>query len=308
MIGAASAGAPEKVADDPRCREILTPEGVSLSVRLASRGDRVSAFLLDFLIMVATLIVLIIVIAIATAGFRSSGAGFAIFLLLSFVLRAFYFTFFELRWRGRTPGKRILGLRVIDRSGGPLRADAVFARNLMREVEIFMPITLVMSLAGTEDGEGWTVLLSLLWVGVFSFMPFFNKDNLRVGDMVGGTWVVVQPRGVLLPDMAEAGSDAEQSPANPASTVEYVFGKEHLSAYGIYELQTLENILRMEGNEVGETQIEVCRRIQKKIGWTANGPVHPRRFLEAFYAAQRAHLEQSMMMGVRRENKFDRKK
>ena len=76
-------------------------------------------------------------------------------LLLSFALRSFYFIFFELRWQGATPGKRALGLRVIDRKGGRLKPEAVFARNLMREVEMFLPISLLWVIVVA----GWLFML-----------------------------------------------------------------------------------------------------------------------------------------------------
>ena len=60
-----------------------------------------------------------------------------ILLFLSFVVRNAYFLIFELKWGGVTPGKRMAGLRVIDRRGGPLLPSAVVARNLTRQAEIF---------------------------------------------------------------------------------------------------------------------------------------------------------------------------
>ena len=80
-------------------------------------------------------------------------------------------------------------LRVIDRKGGRLKADAIFARNLMREVEIFMPLSLLFS-GGAVGNEAWMIVLTLAWVSIFMLLPLFNKDILRAGDMVGGTWVV----------------------------------------------------------------------------------------------------------------------
>jgi uncharacterized RDD family membrane protein YckC len=221
-----------------------------------------------------------------------SGWGLAFALVASFALRSFYFTLFELRWQGRTPGKHLLRIRVIDRKGGHLRSDAVFARNLMREVELFLPILLLI--AGGFGG-GWFVLLSLVWVFIFVLLPFFNKDRMRAGDIVGGTWVIAAPKILLLPDVAAA------APANQ-------FTREQLDIYGIYELQTLEGVLRLSGPHAGEARNAVAHRIQRKIGWTgASGPVDSRAFLEAFYAALRGHVEAKMLLGVRREDKHDRR-
>ena len=220
-------------------------------------------------------------------------------LLAWFLLRSFYFAYFELRWQGSTPGKRAMGLRVIDRQGGQLRTEAVFARNLMREIEVFIPISalLMAQVSGT-----WESLLTLVWAAVFVLMPFFNKDRLRVGDIVAGTWVVWAPKGTLLTDLAG------QAPVmSTASAEAYQFTAAQLAIYGIFELQTLETVLRKSGPDTGETRAAVCERIRKKIGWTAapGQAVDPRAFLEAFYAALRAHLETRMLFGVRRENKHD---
>ena len=289
---------------DRRRREIITPEGVPLPVDLADRGDRAAAVVIDLIIMFGAIVVLVLLAALGFGGFSMSGWGLAFVLLISFALRSFYFIFFELRWKGSTPGKRILGLRVIDRAGGPLRSDAVFARNLMREVELFIPLSLLA--AGDQIGsETWVVLLTLVWVSIFVLMPFFNKDRMRAGDIVGGTWVVTAPKSVLLPDMAKSTTD--DTPTHAPAPSGYHFTSKQLEVYGIYELQTLENVLRQEGAKAKEAQDAVRKRIQRKIGWTRADPVDSRQFLEAFYAALRAHLEAKMLLGVRRENKHDRR-
>ena len=279
-----------------RRRDIVTPEGVALPVDLADRGERAGAVLIDLIIIVVALVILWLALWAALSGGRfteNSGWGLAFALVASFALRSFYFTLFELRWQGRTPGKRLLRLRVIDRRGGRLRSDAVFARNLMREVELFLPISLMI--AGAPGG-GWGTLLALVWVFVFVLLPFFNKDRMRAGDIVGGTWVIAAPKSVLLPDVA-----AEPAPA-------YRFTREQLDVYGIYELQTLEDVLRQRGPHGPQARNAVARRILRKIAWTgASGSVESREFLEAFYAALRGHLEAKMLLGVRREDKHDRR-
>ena len=285
-------------------REIITPEGVPLRLDLAQRGERAVAVIIDLLIVFGIIFVPTLLVAVASADFSLSGWGLAFVLLISFAVRSFYFIFFELRWHGTTPGKRALGLRVIDRAGGRLRSDAVFARNLMREVELFIPLSLLAS-GGQIGSAAWVVVLTLVWTSVFTLMPFFNRDRMRVGDIIGGTWVISAPKSVLLPDMAKA--TAGGAPGRGAEPSDYVFSKEQLEAYGIYELQTLENVLRQHGPDAGRTQGAVARRIRRKIAWTQIKPVDSRRFLEAFYAALRAHLETKMLFGVRRRDKHDRR-
>lgn len=298
-----------RAATPPRrknIRDVTTPEGVPLRFELASRSERAAALTVDLVILLAVIIALALLAALAAGATGGSGWGLAIALLVFFALRNFYFTFFELRWHGMTPGKRALQMRVIDRYGGRLRADSVFARNLMREVELFLPLSLVAS-ANTVGAGNWTVLFALVWASLFTLMPLFNKDIMRAGDIVGGTWVIKAPRSRLLPDMAQAAiADAK---AGASKAAEYTFTRDQIDVYGIYELQTLETVLRQQGPTAHETQAAVCERIRRKIGWQGeDGQVNPKRFLEAFYAALRAHLEGRMLFGERRESKHDRKK
>ena len=282
-------------------REILTPEGVPLHVYLAARGDRAVALLIDLLAMGAAITIIVLLAALGFGFGEAVGSGWiwSLVLLIWFLIRSFYFVYFELRWQGATPGKRAMGLRVIDRQGGQLRTEAVFARNLMREIEVFIPIQalLVAQYSGT-----WANLLTVVWAGIFVLMPFFNKDRLRVGDIVAGTWVVWAPKGTLLTDLA----GEAPKPAAAASS-EYTFTAAQLGVYGIFELQTLETVLRKSGPDIIETQAAVYDRISRKIGWTPEPgqPVKHRAFLEAFYAALRSHLETRMLFGVRRESKHD---
>src|SRR5438105_1860939 len=138
---------------DARVRELVTPEGVDLRVVLADASERASAFLLDVAFIVAALMG----VALALVGlgliFTFSIAEYlaALWLLGFFFLRLFYFTAFEITPRAATPGKRILGIRVARRDGGALSADAVFARNAMRELELFLPLTFLAARAQLVD-------------------------------------------------------------------------------------------------------------------------------------------------------------
>ena len=65
-------------------------------------------------------------------------------------------------------------------------------------------------------------------------------------------------------------------------------------------------MLRQSGPNAAVARQEVAKRIQRKIDWQGPAnPAHAKRFLEAFYAALRGHLETRMLFGDRRENKHD---
>ena len=291
--------------DEKSRRHIVTPEGVALPVELGGRSERAAAFLIDLLIMAACFVVLILLALAAGLNRFESDWVWIVLLLMWFIVRSFYFALFELRWQGSTPGKRVFHLRVIDRAGGALSADAVIVRNLMREVEVFLPITLILVGMATEM-HGLLHLAMLGWMLILSFMPLFNRDRLRVGDIVGGTWVIVAPKAALLPDLAEG--DGQPARTGQASSP-YQFSTEQLDAYGIYELQTLEQVLRQHGPNAGSVREEVARRIQRKIDWQpppGETSFDAHAFLHAFYTAQRGRLEAQVLFGKRRKDKHDR--
>ncbi|HYO14325.1 MAG TPA: RDD family protein [Thermoanaerobaculia bacterium] len=292
--------------DAPRIHRIRTPEGLSLPFTVAPVGDRLGAFLIDLLLIVLGSVLVWVLAVLATAvGAGELGLSFA--LLVSFFLWNFYFIACEVHWGGTTVGKRKLGLRVISRSGGPLTAEAIFARNLMRNLELYLPLPVLLAPESFFPGApGWAGLLAGTWVLVFAFMPLFNRDRLRCGDMVAGTLVVRAPASVLLPDLATRPASVLPQHRAAAPAEAFTFTREQLDIYGIHELQVLEDLLRRDeqGTLDGGVLAEVCEKIKIKIGWPYDEwqvPVVP--FLQAFYRAQRALLEQKMLFGQRREKK-----
>ena len=280
-------------------RPFVTPEGVDLRLHIGDAGQRAAAFLLDAAIIVGVLFAFTLLLvftgigAIGPAGLAGAEMIAVIWLLVFFLLRNFYFTAFELSAAAATPGKRAMGLRVASRDGGRLRAESVFARNAMRELEVFLPLSLLGSRA-TEGGvDSWLYLLGLVWAGVFVFFPLFNRDRLRLGDLVGGTWVVRTPRRALARDMADDG--AGRLPGCEFTTAQ-------VDRYGARELHVLETVLRHSDRK---TLRAVAERIQGKIGWTRDPYQSDRDFLSAYYAALRGRLEQKLLMGVRRRDKHD---
>jgi uncharacterized RDD family membrane protein YckC len=276
-----------------RARALTTPEGVVLGVKIASRSERVGAFCLDMgcwlLMTVALFAAFLLALRFEVAG----DVGATLVFFLAFLIRVFYFTHFELAWRGRTPGKWVLGLRVIDRSGGPLTAGAIVARNLVREVELFLPLGLFASLLVTNGVETWQQLSVLGWVLVLALLPFFNKDNLRAGDLIAGTLVIAMPKRALAPDLAEA------------TQRQFSFSPDQLKAYGAFELQVLEELLRQKASrETAKLHAEVVAAISARIGWSHPvAPADHERFLRDFYLAERADLERAQLFGRGRADK-----
>ena len=274
-------------------REIVTPEGVTLSVELAQHGERATAFMIDlFFWFCGSLLLFLTFMVLVVRGWVSIFAV-SILLFISFIIRNFYFIHFELAWRGMTPGKRIVGIRVIDRHGGPLLPSAIVARNFTREIEMFIPLEILLSASGAGPIP-WERLMLAIWLLSFVALIFVNRDRMRAGDLIAGTIVIALPRQRLLDDLVERQAS-------------FVFTDRQLRAYGAFELQVLEDLLRRpDGPGVPLILGEVCGKICRKIDWREPVAEADRlRFLRDFYTAQRAFLEREQLFGRRRADKHD---
>ncbi|MFM7402672.1 MAG: RDD family protein [Erythrobacter sp.] len=300
---------------DRRARTLLTPEGLALPIAIAPRASRAGALMIDMVILIGGLIIFQLVLLWIALGVldgtafdpdQMSSAALE-FLGIVFVLFVFgvwygYFLVQELGPRGATFGKRIVGIRIAARGGARLTPEAVIARNLLRDIEIFYPLVAllvlnVLSEQGQEIGSlGW-VLTG--WFMLFLLFPFFNRDALRAGDIVAGTWVVERPRAKLAAVLSAQGAATAEG-ASEVTGVRYDFGEAELSIYGETELQTLERMLRDSPPEaLAAVHATICR----KISWDP-GAGDERAFLEAFYAQLRERLEADMRFGKRKADKF----
>jgi len=286
-----------------KIHRIVTPEGIALDVEIADRGERLGAFLIDMMFWLGGTIAIYVVLLFAfISGMRSTIAITAV-LFVAFLLRNLYFIHFELAWQGSTPGKRFTGLKVIERHGGELTPGAIVARNLTREVEFFMPMSFLLSLPGSGGGtETWQNLSLLVWALAISGLPLFNRENLRAGDLIGGTLVITLPKRALAQDLTAAPSSSFSN--KPKATV-FVFTRSQLQAYGAYELQVLEELLRRPGSEeTNRLHREIAQKIATKIRWPDRvAESEALRFLEDFYAAERAELERGQLFGQYKDDK-----
>lgn len=269
-----------------KVREFVTPEGVDLQLRIASSGLRLGALVIDFLIINLTLglfTLLMVWVGFAVTG----GVAEVVWMLGAFLLRTFWFIGFELGARAATPGKRMMGTRVVARDGGRLTADAVVARNLIRELELFLPLMMLGVGAAEDMVSGWTLLAGVVWSLTLSLFLLFNRDRMRMGDLIAGTWVVMAERAKLDSDIA---AEAEGGAIR--------FTDAELAVYGIYELQELERVLRARDPRAMR---EVADTIRTKIG----RPIAEEDdvFLLSYYRQLKARLERALLFGKRREDK-----
>ncbi len=296
---------PTRAASFSNIRRIVTPEGIAIPFKLATIGDRALAFLIDMTLIVGVTIAIVLLALLATSA--GGLIALAVAQVSMFFLFNFYFVYMELRSGGATVGKQLLGLRVISRDGGPLVAEAVIARNLTRDLELYLPLAALMQpRLITPSGPGWGLLLSSAWLFVFALLPLMNRDRMRCGDIIGGTLVVKVPAVPLLGDLAETASLPSSWEYEPARGKEsFLFTPGQLDLYGIHELQVLEDVLRRSQGYKHRGLVErVCEKIKQKINWPEEQwEVDPDAFLLDFYKAQRARLEHRMLFGERRERK-----
>jgi uncharacterized RDD family membrane protein YckC len=158
---------------------MVTPEAVALEFRTANLGSRVLAYLIDMVVVVAGIVA--VLFAMALLG-QTSDVVVPDWVALTIVLVLLpawwlgYFIAFETLWRGRTPGKAALGLRVVTKEGAPVRFRHAAIRGLLG-------------------------LVDFLVLGGFIAVVFilFTRDNQRLGDMVAGTLVLRERSALATP-------------------------------------------------------------------------------------------------------------
>ncbi len=152
---------------------IETPEQTRLHFQLAGIGSRFLAMAIDTTIQIAAYLTGLLILAVTGARLFMAFAFIpqqwwtAVVIGFNFVLYYGYFAIFEIAWRGQTPGKRIIGIRVIKESGRPLAPAETIGRNLLRIVD---------------------QLPGIYAVGIVTAL--FNAQSKRLGDFVAGSIVI----------------------------------------------------------------------------------------------------------------------
>lgn len=160
--------------------EIVTPENIAFRYRVAGPFRRAPAYLIDFVIrLMLGVMVLVGAMVLLGLGFGLPGLGFGLTLVLWFFLEWFYGGLFETFWNGQTPGKRLMGIRVLSIDGQPINGLQAVLRNVLRTV---------------DQQPGMFCLVGLVTATV-------NDRFQRMGDLACGTMVVVEEhpwfRGVI---------------------------------------------------------------------------------------------------------------
>lgn len=152
--------------------QIVTPENIGFQYRVAGPFLRLPAYLIDLAIRFAVVIVSMIVIGIVSNSLGLGGMGTGVAMVLIFLFSWFYGGLFETFWNGQTPGKRLMGLRVLTTDGRPINGMQAVLRNLLRAIDC-------------QPGPCYLV-------GLISASA--NARFQRLGDLACGTMVVVEQK------------------------------------------------------------------------------------------------------------------
>lgn len=168
-----------------------TSEKVKINYEIVSVPLRIASYIIDtvfqFVILFAVYIIMIVFFSggLVLSSFTNKIVSTVlmviglILLLLAVVFIIFYRLIFEIIWKGQTPGKKFLKIRVINDDGTYLKVIPAILRNIFRIVDM-LPIYNV------------TGLITML----------INKNNKRIGDIVAGT-IVIKEHQIDLPDTIE---------------------------------------------------------------------------------------------------------
>lgn len=159
-----------------RSLEVRTPESVAFAFALAGLGSRFLAVVADGLVQGLLIFGLLSGFFWAAARMHrgaklEANLGAAVVLFVAFGVLFGYFVVFETLWNGQTPGKRLLGIRVVRDGGYPIDFTAALIRNLIRIAEWLFGFYLVAAVSA-----------------------LLSSENKRLGDFAAGTVVVRESR------------------------------------------------------------------------------------------------------------------
>ena len=219
---------------------------------LAGIGSRFIALLVDYLIWGAgftalALLLSVILPSIVVFSRLSAQWAFALVVFFFFLVNWGYFTLFEAFWNGRTPGKRIARIRVIQRSGRAIGLFESMARNLVRYID---------------------QLPGFYAVGVITM--FVTRQHQRLGDLAAGT-LVVRDREEQSPMWGESGSRTFTAPVfastapPPEPHVAVTLPASGVSRLSPADLGVLESFFSRRLDMSMETRERIAQRIAAAI-------------------------------------------
>jgi uncharacterized RDD family membrane protein YckC len=249
---------------------VETPEQISLELPLAGIGSRSLAVALDTLIQTAFAVLplvvwgvlrgLGVVAAPPTTPRASAGWALAFWMLVVFAIQFGYFAFFEAIWKGQTPGKRAIRIRVISSNGRSINAYEAVARNLLRIVDSIPGVYAV------------GILCALL-----------SSQSKRLGDFVADTVVVHErPVALLEPQGAHPARQSAAVATPPSAEAARLTAQEFqlIDAFLLRRSQLAAGVREHMARQI-------AHRIAGRLGISREEQQRPEQLLEELAAAYR---------------------
>jgi uncharacterized RDD family membrane protein YckC len=198
--------------------EIVTPENIAFEYRVAGPFRRSLAYLIDLVLRLGVGMGLSFALCIGL-GWVVGDAVMGVVLLIIFACTWLYGGLFEAFMNGQTPGKRLVGIRVLTVEGQPINGMQAMVRNVLRTVDEMPPLPLNTFPGFEEATNGEMPLAFIIPSFVLGLIVMAsNKRFQRLGDLCCGTMVVVEERhwltGVIKLEDPRAAQLAEYVPAS----------------------------------------------------------------------------------------------
>ncbi len=210
---------------DTRYR-VEIPGGINLDAQVVGPIPRFFAFAIDLCIRG----VIIFVLSLMSIPFGTFGVGGGFFLILLFAIEWLYPVLFEVFWRGQTPGKKALGISVINDDLTPVSLGTSLVRNLLRTVD-FLPLFYL---------AGLVTMLS-------------NRHFQRLGDLAAGTLVISvreSARAAPVPDIEPLAPSTPLLRTEQTSIIDFLQRSPQLSGPRQQELaDILEGVTHQKGDD-----------------------------------------------------------
>lgn len=192
--------------------QIETAQNISIEQNVAGIGERILAFLVDLVIIIAYNIMAFLILA----GIKEDSGSLMMYYIVLGIPSFLYFLVWETFWNGRSPGKALLQIKVVRKDGSRPQFSNYLVRWLLR----FIDITITMG--------GVAVVTILL-----------NGKGQRLGDIAGGTTVISEKKKVNIDNTLSVDLPENYQPKYPQVTV--------LNDFDIQEVKNIYQQARREG-------------------------------------------------------------